>query len=458
VRGDGLTFEIVPATSLLYRGLIRCGVALAPELGRSRPKVRAGSRGREGVVQRLAAWARTQRDPARPLLWMHAASVGEGLQAEAVLEELRPAHPEWQTAFTYFSPSAAPFATQLPVDVADYLPWDRRADVDAVLEELKPSALVFSKLDLWPELATRAARRGTAVGMIAATVGADARRLRWPARALLRPGYRAVRAAGAVSEADARGLAALGVAKDRIELTGDPRFDSALKRARAIRADDPLLGPLREGVTLVAGSTWPPDEDALLVAFEIVRAACPQARLVLAPHEPTPQQLERIEGAAQRLGLEVARWSTLSGSPPLCLVDRVGILATLYGGATLAYVGGGFGSAGLHSVLEPAACGVPVLFGTRGNANPDGAALLRHRAAGLVSPEFPDWLDLDSQSTHAGRSPLAALWLALLRHPDHAEAAGRRGKQYVEAGAGAAARNAVLVERLMSEGNANARR
>ena len=447
-----VTFQVVPSTSLLYRVLIRSGIALAPMYARGRPKVQAGVAGRGGVIQRLAAWARAERDPARPLVWMHAASVGEGLQAEAVLQELRQAHADWQIVFTHFSPSAAPLAEGLAADFADYLPWDRRGDVDAALAELKPSALVFSKLDLWPELATRAARRGVAVGIVGASVGGRARRLRWPARALLRAGYQSVTAAGAVSETDAIRLTALGVARDRIELTGDPRFDSALKRARAIRVAEPLLSPLQAGATLVAGSTWASDEDALLTGFRMVRETHPGARLVLVPHEPTQEHLERLEEAAKRLGLEAARWSAGCGPQPLCIVDRVGMLAVLYGGARLAYVGGGFGDAGLHSVLEPAACGVPVLFGPRGRDNPDGEALLERRAAALVSPEFPDWLDLDTEATHAGKSPLAALWLALLRHPEHAEAAGRRGRQYVESGAGAAARNARLVERLVADG------
>jgi 3-deoxy-D-manno-octulosonic-acid transferase len=450
--GNCLTFEIVQSTSLLYRGLVRCGIALAPLYARGRPKVQAGIAGRAGVVQRLAAWARAERDPERSLLWMHAASLGEGLQAEAVLDELQQAHPDWQIVFTHFSPAAAPLAAKLGVAVSDYLPWDRRDLVDEVLQVLKPAALVFSKLDLWPELATRAVRQGVAVGIVGASVGAAARRLRWPARWLSRAGYQSVTAAGAVSEADATRLAALGVASERIELTGDPRFDSVLKQAHAIRADAPVPGPVEGGATLVAGSTWPADEDGLLAGFKVVRQAHPEARLVLVPHEPTPQHLERLEGAARRLELEPARWSVTSGPRSLLIVDQVGILATLYRGARLAYVGGGFGGAGLHSVLEPAACGVPVLFGPRGRGNPDGEALLKHRAAALVSPEFPDWLSFDGKATQAGRSSLAALWLALLRQPEHAEAAGRRGRQYVEAGAGAAARNARLVERLVAEG------
>jgi 3-deoxy-D-manno-octulosonic-acid transferase len=132
------------------------------------------------------------------------------------------------------------------------------------------------------------------------------------------------------------------------------------------------------------------------------------------------------------------------------VVDVRGILATLYAGAVIAYVGGGYGHAGLHSVLEPAACGVPVLFGPRGVANADAAELRRRRAAAPIGPDFPDWLDLDEGSTHAGANPLAALWLALLRHPSHAQAAGRRALEYVESGTGAADRSAELVERLVA--------
>ena len=436
-------------TSVVYRLLVRSGVALAPAFTRGRPKLAAGIAERAGLIGRLRSWAASRRDLTRPLLWMHAASVGEGLQAGAVLALLRQRHPDWQSVATHTSPSAAQDALAAPADLAECLPWDRASDVEAALEVLRPSALVFCKHDLWPELATRAAARGIPVGLIGAAVHPAGRRLRWPTRGLLLPGYRVVRAAGAVSLPDAGRLVRLGVPADRIVVTGDPRCDSALARARAIRADDPLLLRLGGGETLVAGSTWPEDEAALLAAFGIVRAARPQARLVLVPHEPTTEALARVTLAAGALGFDAARPNDPGGPHPLTVVDRVGILATLYAGATIAYVGGGFGRAGLHSVLEPAACGVPVLFGPRGFRNPDAAALLAAHAAAQLGPEFPDWLDLDVGSTNAGANPLAALWLALLRHPAHAAAAGRRGLDYVEAGAGAALRNAELIEGLV---------
>jgi 3-deoxy-D-manno-octulosonic-acid transferase len=231
-------------------------------------------------------------------------------------------------------------------------------------------------------------------------------------------------------------------------VTGDSRFDSALSRARAIDPADPLLAPLRDGPVLVAGSTWPEDEAVLLEAFRLVREQRPDARLVLVPHEPTPEHLERLEREARARGLAPLRYGT-GNAGPLLVVDRVGILATLYAGATIAYVGGGLGARGLHSLLEPAACGVAVLFSGSWRGSPDAGALLARRAAARVSLEFPDWLDLDQGTTYAGKSPLAALWLALLRHPEHLRAAGRRGLEYVEAGVGAAAQSAGLVERLV---------
>ena len=135
----------MPATPLSYRCAIALARGLLPVYARLNPKAEAGLRGRQGVLQRLAAWSTAARDPTRPLLWMHASSVGEGLQAEVVLQKLRAAHPEWQIAYTYFSPSAKDLALRQPADIADYLPWDRGRDVEAALDALRPAAIVFSK-------------------------------------------------------------------------------------------------------------------------------------------------------------------------------------------------------------------------------------------------------------------------------------------------------------------------
>src|SRR5882672_11100110 len=178
--------------SLLYRLSVHVAARTAGLAARSDKKLARGLDGRRGLGARLAAWAAAHRDPRRPLVWMHAPSVGEGLQAKPVLETLRAEHPEWQLAFTFFSPSAERLAKNLPVDVADYLPLDRPADVEAVLDALRPAALVFSKLDVWPELTLAAAHRGVKLGLISATVAPHSSRLRWPTRQWSHGAYQAL--------------------------------------------------------------------------------------------------------------------------------------------------------------------------------------------------------------------------------------------------------------------------
>ena len=96
----------MPSTSHFYRVSARLASALVPLAGLANDKVARSHRGRRGAVDRLVAWGRNSRDPARPLLWLHAPSVGEGLQAESVLMAVRRRHPDWQYVYTWFSPSA----------------------------------------------------------------------------------------------------------------------------------------------------------------------------------------------------------------------------------------------------------------------------------------------------------------------------------------------------------------
>lgn len=434
----------MPSTSPFYRAAVGVGTALVPVVGLASPKVRNGHRGRRGAAARLAAWADAGRDRNRPLVWFHASSVGEGLQAESVLLELGRLVPACQIVYTHFSPSAERLAARLPVDVADYLPYDRPAAADRLLDALAPDLLVFAKLDLWPELATRAARRGTTVALAAATVSAGSGRLRWPARALLRAGYAAVGAAAAVGEPDAARLVRLGVPAAHIRVLGDPRFDSAAARVAAVPPDDPLLRLGGGAPTLVAGSTWAADELVLLDAFARLRARRPDPRLILVPHEPTPRHLAALDSRAERAGLprpvRLSAGSAAGAAAALLVVDSVGGLATIYGAGTMAYVGGGFGRAGLHSVLEPAAWGVPVAFGPRWRHSRDAGLLLEGGAAAA----------LGSHDRGPAADQLSRYWEKWLEDEPRRAAQGRRAREIVAEGLGAARRSAELLAAIIS--------
>jgi 3-deoxy-D-manno-octulosonic-acid transferase len=427
--------------SLLYRAGLALSRPLLPVAGMFSPKVARGNRGRAGALKRLEAWATRERDPARPLVWFHAPSVGEGLQARSVLSRIRLRHPDWQTVYTHFSPSADKFAQGIGADIADYLPYDGVFAARRLIAALRPNVLVFTKLDLWPELATAAHAGGTRVALVAGTVRPRSSRLRWPTRQLIRPGYRSVDMAMAIAEPDANRLAHLGVAAGVIKVVGDPRFDSVLDVVRAVPADDPAKRFGRGSPTMVAGSTWPGDEAVLLEAFARLRVHRPDARLIVVPHEPTTVHLSSIDGTAARFGLPApVRLSAAASAVPLLLVDQVGSLARLYGGGSMAYVGGGFHGKGLHSVLEPAAWGIPVVFGPRWEESRD-ASLLLEAGGGEALAELGNFEAAEA---------LHSLWEDWIVNEVRRTAQGRKAMAVVQSGAGAADRSADLIEQLVT--------
>jgi 3-deoxy-D-manno-octulosonic-acid transferase len=324
-------------------------------------------------------------------------------------------------------------AQSLEVDFADYLPFDTFADADAIIAALRPSALIFSKLDIWPALTERAAAARVPVGVISATLAESSGRRGLFARALLGDAYLALERVGAIDEMDAEHFRQLGVRAERIEVTGDTRYDQVWTRAQ--RAPSTLVQSLRSSrPTLVAGSTWPADEEHLFGAWRKVRDKIPDARLVIAPHELTAGHIASVEGWVRRTNLRLERIDSGDASEAdILLVDRYGILGDLYALADVAYVGGGFHSAGLHSVLEPAAFGAPVVFGPRHDKSRDARKLIEAGGGAAVtgvadlSLRLGDWL---------GSFPAR-------------DSAGEAARSMVKEGTGAAERSFALVSALL---------
>src|SRR5207237_8577318 len=128
------------------------------------------------------------------------------------------------------------------------------------------------------------------------------------------------------------------------------------------------------------------------------------------------------------------------GPATLLLVDRVGVLATLYGAGVMAYVGGGFGSAGLHSVLEPAAWSLPVVFGPRWHNSRDAGLLLEAGAATA----------LGRHGVKGAGAALARQWENWITDDRARQTRGRLAREVVERGVGASGRSAAMLAGLIS--------
>ncbi|MEJ2483371.1 MAG: glycosyltransferase N-terminal domain-containing protein [Gemmatimonadota bacterium] len=422
-----------------YDLLLKISRPLLPFTGLLPPKVAEAIRGRREAARNARAWAAETPRGEEPLLWLHAASAGELAGAVPVIGILRERSPDLKVAITVSSPSALSGARKLNPDFAGYAPLDTLSESGRMIDALAPDALVFAKLDIWPGLSHAAHLSGVPLGLINGTVRPDSSRLRSPTRQFLRPTYGRLDSVGVVATPDAEALALLGVDADRIRITGDAAFDQALARVEEAKASGRRSLPSRSPgrVRLVAGSTWPADEGVLIEAAREIGAPLD---LILVPHEPSAEALDRIDAACRAAwGRTPRRWSRLEpesdeGSDLPLVVDTVGRLAELYLEADLSFVGGAFDATGLHSVIEPAAAGLPVFFGPLHDRR-EADDLLASGGAEVLTPADA------TEKIHA-----------CITDEARRRAAGAAARAYVESGAGAARANGDLVEELLALG------
>jgi 3-deoxy-D-manno-octulosonic-acid transferase len=273
------------------------------------------------------------------------------------------------------------------IDFADYLPFDRAQTMRFCLDCAKPCLLVFVKFDLWPNLIWEASRRNIPVALIDATLSPSSKRLAGAGPWFYRGLYMSLNPILAISDEDAARFRQSAPDHPGIAVCGDTRFDRVMERWNA-RARDVLPLPDDGALTLIAGSTWPPDEARLLPALTRLMREVPALRVIIVPHEPLPSHLEPLERWALDNGLTVRTTSAKGAdlSSRVVIVDTVGVLAEAYAHAHVAYVGGAF-STGVHSVIEPAIAGLPVVFGPRHHNSFEASQLLARGAAQSVQDE-----------------------------------------------------------------------
>ena len=332
------------------------------------PKIQEGIKGRKRVFAELADQLQTARS-LKKTAWFHFTSVGEFEQAKPLIEAI---YAETRIVLTFFSPSVAPNARSYPyADTAVYLPLDTPHSAKRLIRLIEPTLIVFSKFDIWPNLVWKASKHGIPIIVVAGTLHAESKRLSGFAKPFFRSVHRHIRVHCAISEGDAERFQELCSPTHEIVVTGDTRYEQVYRRAVAVESDTeffPGQATLKRPI-LIAGSTYTEDEKVLLPAYQLLRENIPDVfpHLILVPHEPTPERIREIRDALNRQQLVHLCFSDLTSEIDLSevdvlVVDKVGLLAKLYGLADIAFVGGSFRGS-VHNVMEPAAMAKPVLFG-----------------------------------------------------------------------------------------------
>lgn len=296
----------------------------------------------------------------RPV-WIHAAS-GEVEYARPVIRELKRQHPTVPVLVTYSSPSAKKILESLhDVDVWCALPWDTDHRIREFIEKWNPRALLFSRTDVWPVLASVARARKIPSALFSATFADNSSRLKGVTRHLTRYTLNQLSEIHCVSSEDIQNLEPLKL-QIPLFISGDTRFDQVFHRLENPKALKNELMPSPEDFIFIAGSTWGEDELILLPALEKLKNL--HMKVIIAPHETTAEHLSHLEAQIKTLGLSSVRYTQTSQWPAdaILLIDQVGILAELYTWADIAFIGGSFKKQ-VHSVMEALAAGLPVMVG-----------------------------------------------------------------------------------------------
>ena len=357
---------------IVYAWVVLLANLIAPFHGKLREALKGKRKGVDG-------WEIGARDNRRCIM-LHAASFGEFEGITPLIENLND-NDELKVAVSFSSPSAQKKVQATPGIWANgFLPYDFLYHQIRLLGELSPSVVLIAKHDFWPNTIRAAKVLNIPVILINANFHSGSRRnlpiVRWFHRAFMKQ----ITAIWTVSKADSRRVEPLLSVRTRLEAIGDTRYDRVRQRAdRGKTRFKDLQKALQPGPILIVGSSWQPGEIICYSAVSRFLWNNPGTKLVVVPHEPDSEAIDRNRRLAKAYDLDLFLLSEWNGDPieeNVLLVDKIGVLAELYAIGWAAYVGGGFGR-GVHSVIEPAAHGIPVVFGPRHQVSHEASLLLK---------------------------------------------------------------------------------
>ena len=346
-------------------------------------KVRRGLKGRKRIFEELILDS-AGISKIKKLIWFHSSSLGEFEQAKPIIEDLKK-NKNVNILVTFFSPSGSENSKKYPfADLVSYIPLDTFQNAKRFMQIVRPHLAVMMRYDIWPNHIWQLKKNNVPVFLVDATMKRSSPRKLPLLKNFHKILFRELTRILTVSKSDAEGFKSFGCSDNQINVVGDTRFDRVHQRSLDARKRNLINEKLLAGKKIfAAGSTWNVDEDVIIPAFIKLAKNDKRAVLLIAPHEPSIINLEKIENEFGGK-MPTIRFSHLNNynNEQVIIVDSIGILLTLYTYADAAFIGGSFKQS-IHNVLEAAVYGIPVLFGPKIENSQETLELLR-RGGGIL--------------------------------------------------------------------------
>ncbi|MBF0627883.1 MAG: 3-deoxy-D-manno-octulosonic acid transferase [Magnetococcales bacterium] len=374
-----------------------------------------------------------------PRIWLHAVSVGEVMAARALAVRLLETFPDHPLVISTVTRTGQQVARErIPeANAFYYLPIDLPPFIHPLVRRIRPRLLVVMETELWPGLFRVVAGQGVPICVVNGRISPRSFRRYHAVRFLTRRLLAQGRLFLMQSAPDAERLIAMGARPERVVVTGNLKYDQALKspdpeQARLLAARLPRPGQ----PVWIAASTHPGEEEILLDLHKRLLTHPLAPRLILVPRHP--ERSAAVAALAHQRGLAVQHFSRTHGNwdAPLLLVDEIGWLANLYRWGQWVFIGGSLVPHGGQNMLEAAACGVPVLYG----------------------PHVFNFREISEQLEQCGGAirirngeMLYDRMVMLLENPAQCQAMGAAARAVIPANAGALERTVQAIQRVLAE-------
>jgi 3-deoxy-D-manno-octulosonic-acid transferase len=390
-------------------------------------KARLWIRGRKNTFSRLSEFAQ-RKDPTKKLIWFHCASLGEFEQGRPLIEKFFN-EGAYTVALSFFSPSG--FEVRKNYEKAHfvfYLPLDTPGNAAKTVSFLRPDLVIFVKYEFWHFHLREISKNKIPLLLISGVFHSGQ-----PFFKFWGKGFRKTLSFfSKIGVRDERSQLLLKTINVSSEITGDLRFDRVSSVAGQAFEDDKIRKFSEGQKILVAGSAWEPD-DAIILKFLNSHAA--DWKIILAPHDVNPARIDLLKRTFGTFSPVLYSGSEKETDPAsrVMIIDTIGKLSFLYRYGSLCWIGGGFGKS-IHNILEPAAYGIPVVFGPAFGKFPEAGELITLGGAfGVNTPK-------------EGFEKLS--WLA--RDPVLRQIAGFIGSEYVRKNTGATEKSLQLALSLIN--------
>ena len=347
-------------------------------------------KGRKGLMERIAG----EISHSKPIIWFHCSSVGEFEQARPLIEWYKENRKEYSILLTFFSPSGYEMRKNYPLaDWIYYLPMDTSRNARRFIDTVSPAKAIFIKYEFWYNYLTQLKKKGIETYIVSAIFRKDQVFFK-PYGGLFRKMLKSFTALFVQDDLSLQLLKEIGITSN-VTICGDTRFDR-VNQITAASKEFPAISKFSgNSFTILAGSTWPPDEEILAASVKNFS----KVKLVIAPHEIHKEHISKIMEIFK--GYNVVKFSDCGEiddaalqQANVLLIDCMGILSSIYRYGNFAYIGGGFG-VGIHNILEAATYGIPVAFGPKYQKFKEARDLVARQGATSVrsQEEFYSLLD-----------------------------------------------------------------